>query len=30
VRALLDAYAGRADVAGALESAAADIDRLVR
>ncbi len=29
VQALLDAYAGRADVAGALESAAADIDRLV-
>jgi len=30
VRALLDAYAGRADVAGALQSAAADIDDLVR
>jgi multiple sugar transport system substrate-binding protein len=29
VQALLDAYAGRADVAGALEAAAADIDRLV-
>jgi multiple sugar transport system substrate-binding protein len=29
VQALLDAYAGRADVAGALESAAADIDMLV-
>jgi multiple sugar transport system substrate-binding protein len=29
VRALLDAYAGRADVAGALQAAAADIDELV-
>ncbi len=29
VQALLDAHAGRADVAGALEAAAADIDRLV-
>jgi multiple sugar transport system substrate-binding protein len=28
VQALLDVYAGRADVAGALEAAAADIDRL--
>ena len=30
VQALLDAYAGRADVAGALQAAAADIDALVR
>jgi len=30
VRALLDAYAGHADVAGALQSAAVDIDDLVR
>jgi multiple sugar transport system substrate-binding protein len=30
VQALLDAYAGRADVAGALQAAAADIDVLVR
>jgi multiple sugar transport system substrate-binding protein len=30
VQALLDAYAGRADVAGALQSAATDIDALVR
>ena len=30
VQALLDAYAGRDDVAGALQSAAADIDDLVR
>ena len=29
VQALLDAYAGRTDVAEALEAAAADIDRLV-
>jgi ABC-type glycerol-3-phosphate transport system substrate-binding protein len=29
VRALLDAYAGRVDVAEALESAASDIDELV-
>lgn len=29
VQALLDAYAGRADAAGALEAAATDIDRLV-
>jgi len=29
VQALLDAYAGRADVADALEAAAADIDRIV-
>ena len=30
VRALLDAYAGRTDVAGALQAAAGDIDELVR
>src|SRR3954469_8535402 len=30
VQALLDAYAGRADVSGALHAAAADIDELVR
>jgi hypothetical protein len=30
VQALRDAYAGRADVAGALQAAAADIDALVR